>query len=119
MDAIPEYDARYLAGIAAFNRGDYFEAHEVWEELWKDCPPQERLFIQSLIQAAVALYHWSRTNPAGASRLLAAGREKMQGYRPDHSGLNVDDFWTRVAACLTNDRPRPPMPIIELANRLN
>ena len=30
------YDPRYLAGIVLFNRGDYFEAHEVWEDLWME-----------------------------------------------------------------------------------
>src|SRR5437879_287850 len=30
------YDPRYLAGIVLFNRGDFFEAHEVWEALWME-----------------------------------------------------------------------------------
>ena len=66
MSAAPEYDTRYLAGIGHFNRGEYFEAHEVWEGLWRDCAAADRLFYQSLIQAAVALYHWSNGNRVGA-----------------------------------------------------
>jgi len=100
MEPGPEYDARYLLGIAAFNRGDYFDAHEIWEELWKDCPAKDRLFYQSLIQAAVSLYHWERKNAIGARRLFAAGREKMTGYRPHYLGLNVQDFWKQVASAL-------------------
>jgi predicted metal-dependent hydrolase len=101
MDAAPEYDTRYLAGIDHFNRGDYFEAHEVWEDVWQDCPAADRRFYQSLIQAAVALYHWgSNRNRTGARRLFAAGREKMAGYRPSHLGLDVDGFWRQVEAAL-------------------
>src|SRR5438445_10580539 len=66
-----DYDDRYLGGIVAFNRGDYLEAHEVWEALWLDCPAADRRFYQSLIQAAVALYHWGNGNRAGAERLFA------------------------------------------------
>ena len=67
-------DPRYLAGIDLFNHGEYFDAHDVWEELWTDCPAADRRFYQSLIQAAVALYHWGRRNRAGAERLFASGR---------------------------------------------
>ena len=48
------YDPRYLAGIVLFNRGDFFEAHEVWEQLWME-PGEDKKFFQGLIQAAVAL----------------------------------------------------------------
>jgi len=30
------HDPRYLEGIEHFNKCDFFEAHEVWEELWAD-----------------------------------------------------------------------------------
>jgi predicted metal-dependent hydrolase len=114
MDASPEYDTRYLAGIDHFNRGEYFEAHEVWEDLWHECGPADRLFIQSLIQAAVALYHWGNGNRAGARRLFASGRDKMAGYHPSHLGLDVDGFWRQVAAtlagALADDPPAGPPP---------
>jgi predicted metal-dependent hydrolase len=56
MDATsPSYDPRYLAGVVLFNRGDFFEAHEAWEDVWVDCAGEERVFYQGLIQAAVGL----------------------------------------------------------------
>jgi predicted metal-dependent hydrolase len=107
MDPSPEYDTRYLAGIGHFNRGDYFDAHEVWEDLWRDCDPSDRLFYQSLIQAAVALYHWGNGNHTGARRLFASGRDKMSRYRPSHRGLGVDGFWRQIEAALTDGTPAP------------
>src|SRR5262245_57419384 len=56
------YDPRYLAGVLFFNRRDFFEAHEVWEDLWQECTGPERKFVQALIQAAVALYHFGNGN---------------------------------------------------------
>ncbi len=52
-------NTKYEHGADLFNRGEYFDAHEVWEELWMDCPAAERRFVQALIQAAVAVYHFA------------------------------------------------------------
>ncbi len=114
-----EYDPRYLAGIDLFNRGEYFEAHEVWEDLWRDCPATEHRFYQALIQAAVAVYHFSRGNSAGATRLFHSGRRYMAAYRPKHHGLDVDRFWCDVHAhlvtALENGHTAPgPRPVLIL-----
>ena len=111
-DAIGSYDSRYLLGLVHFNRGEYFEAHEVWEELWMDCLAVDRRFYQSLIQAAVSLYHWGNGNRAGAVRLFDSGRRYMSPYRPTHKGLDVDGFWGQVEAALALAfaQPSPPAP---------
>lgn len=96
MDTPVEYDARYLTGIRHFNAAEYFDAHEVWEDLWNDCDAADRRFYQSLIQAAVALYHGNNGNAAGAHRLFHSGKRYMTPYRPTHNGLQVDAFWNAV-----------------------
>ena len=113
MAADPKYDPRYLLGVEHFNRGEYFEAHEAWEDVWLDGDPVDRRFYQSLIQAAVALYHWGNRNRTGARRLFAAGREKARPYHPVYLGLDVEAFWSQVEAALTgalSDGPEPPDP---------
>jgi predicted metal-dependent hydrolase len=105
-------DPRYLAGIDLFNRGEYFDAHEVWEDLWGDCTAADRRFYQALIQAAVSLYHWERRNRAGADRLFRSGRAYMAPYGPTRHGLAVDDFWRQMEAALAD--PHGPAPRIAL-----
>lgn len=95
-----EYEPLYLSGIDHFNRGDYFEAHEVWEDLWHECRSADRLFYQSLIQAAVALYHNANGNRTGAERLFTRGREKMTRYTSPHYGLDGVRFWLDVESAL-------------------
>lgn len=93
-------DPRYRDGVELFNRGEYFDAHEVWEDLWRDCPAADRRFYQALIQAAVALYHFGRGNHAGAARLYRSGHRYMEPYRPAYLGLTIDSFWGAMAAYL-------------------
>jgi uncharacterized protein len=97
-----EYDPRYLAGIDLFNRADYFEAHEVWEDLWHDTTGSNRRFYQGLIQAAVAVYHAGNGNARGARRLFESGRRYMSAYNSPHLGLDVRGFWAALERALAD-----------------
>ncbi len=98
-DELAEYDPRYLAGIVLFNRGDFFEAHEVWEELWIDMAGPEKQFFQGLIQAAVALCHFCNGNLAGARKVYLSSRDYMQKYTPELHGLDIEQFWQDMHTC--------------------
>jgi mutator protein MutT len=79
----------YLEGVRLFNAGEYFEAHEVWEVLWHEKEGEEKLFLQSLIQAAVALRHHQTSNLPGLKALTAKATEKW-GQLPElYWGLDL------------------------------
>ena len=80
---------QFLRGIALFNARKFFEAHEVWEELWLVEPEPEKTFLQGLIQLAAACHHQGRGNSRGAQSLLAAGLAKLERFPDDHRGLAV------------------------------
>jgi predicted metal-dependent hydrolase len=101
MDATA-YDPRYLAGIVLFNRGDYFEAHEVWEDLWMDTAGPDKRYYQALIQAAVGLCHFCNGNVRGAVKLYHSSREYMERYAPHFQGLDVGAFWQQMGACFAD-----------------
>jgi uncharacterized protein len=93
------YHPPYLAGIVLFNDHDYFEAHEVWEDLWAESHGDERKFYQGLIQAAVGLCHFSNGNLGGAVKLYHSSRAYMEPCGSPFLGLDVDDFWRQMARC--------------------
>jgi hypothetical protein len=93
------YDPLYLAGIEHFNVCDFFESHEVWEELWTEYRGDSRKFYQGLIQAAVGLYHFGNGNIRGAKKLYVSTRAYLEPYRPRHLGLDVDTFIGEFERC--------------------
>ncbi len=119
-----DYDPRYLAGVLFFNARDFFEAHEVWEDLWHQTTGPERRFYQGLIQAAVALFHFGNGNIRGAVRLYGSSRDYMQPFWPKHQGLDLIRFWQEMEQCFrgvlsTSESPQVPLdpeaiPTIEL-----
>jgi predicted metal-dependent hydrolase len=52
-------------GIQHFNAGEWFEAHEAWEDHWGSGGPAERDATLGLIKAAVALHHLAAGNEPG------------------------------------------------------
>jgi hypothetical protein len=55
------------------NHGLAFNAHEVLEAAWKNCPDNERPLWQGLAQLAVGITHVQRGNRDGATALLRRG----------------------------------------------
>lgn len=96
---LPEYEPLYLAGIEHFNVCDFFEAHEVWEELWQEHHGPNRAFYQGLIQVAVALHHFGNGNIRGARKLNVGCRKYLDPYRPLHLGLDLDVFLGQLDQC--------------------
>jgi uncharacterized protein len=97
--AAVEYDPLYLKGVAYFNACEFFEAHEVWEELWKEYSGDLRLFYKGLIQAAVALHHFGNGNIRGARKVYGSSRNYLAQYRPTCVGLDLEKFLGEFDAC--------------------
>ena len=57
----------FVDGIALFNEKKFYDAHEIWEELWSEDRLKDDLFIQGLIQLSVAFFHITNLNLKGSS----------------------------------------------------
>jgi uncharacterized protein len=64
--------------VELFNRQEFFECHEVLEDLWRPLPPgPEKQFLQGFLQIGVGFHHLKNGNYTGAKNLLMAGLEKL------------------------------------------
>lgn len=93
-------DDRFLQGIEEFNRHFFFEAHDVWEDLWVDTTGSHRLFYQGLIQTAVGFYHLSNRNFKGACSQFSKARSKLSQYLPRFHGIDTGLLVTSLESCL-------------------
>ena len=84
------------AGIALFNSGQFFDAHEVWEQIWLHARLPRKTFLQGLIQIVAAFHHYSRENRRGAQSLLAAGLAKLDQFPADYRGMALGEFRAAV-----------------------
>jgi hypothetical protein len=90
-----------------FNRQQFFDAHEVLEDVWRSLPrdrpsrPHLRLHIQGMVQLAVAFHHQSKGNYVGARSVLERAVRNLNGADTSFPDLDLDrlrvalEFWRR------------------------
>jgi predicted metal-dependent hydrolase len=67
------------AGLSAYERGDFFEAHELLEPAWMGTSDlAERALYQGLIKLAAGYVHAVRGNPIGLTRNLTGARAHLE-----------------------------------------
>lgn len=97
------YERLYVEFLYYFNEArDYFECHEVMEELWLE--EGRAPIYQGLLQIAVGLYHHRNGNISGSIKLFTQGIDKLH-HLPEqslgiHLGRLVADSQTYVAKLL-------------------
>jgi uncharacterized protein len=80
----------FEAACQHFDAREYFEAHELWEDLWNEAVGPRHAFLQCLIQTAVALHHASRENWAGTRKLLASSLGYWEKGQSDSKPVDME-----------------------------
>jgi predicted metal-dependent hydrolase len=78
---LPEADRRaaFESALAAYERGDFFLAHELLEPAWMGASdPAERALHSGLIKLAAGFVHQVRGNPAGVAKNFLGARVRLR-----------------------------------------
>lgn len=73
-------ESRFVSGMHEFNAGNFFEAHEIWEELWNDLVGEPKQLCQGLIQIAAGYHKLAIGIPAGARKLFERGVSTLEPF---------------------------------------
>jgi uncharacterized protein len=107
----PELERKlYYDGITLFNDHEFFEAHEVWEDIWHMAFGLKHEFYQGMIQCAVALEHYRRSNPRGVMSLYQSYTRHFKDVPGTFMGLDVGSFLKRMHAVLEPVITASPLP---------
>ena len=101
------------SGLAYFRDGDYFAAHDAWEDVWQGLRGRQRLFWQAMIQLAVGAYHYTNGNLRGCQGQWHKALQKCQelGGRDENpqqpAALLAGVLDTSLQALADGDNPLP------------
>lgn len=100
-------DPRLAEGAARFNAGDFYEAHEIWEDLWTDERGEARRFVQALVQLAAGYHKLEIGVPGGATKLLTRALATFGDLAPTAVPCRLDELRRDVAEQLALLRATP------------
>ena len=91
-------EASWQHGLALFNSGHFFDAHEALEDVWREARrhSHRRRHLQGLVQLAVAFHHQSSGNLVGARSVLERALRNIEDA--EESLPEVD--WKRLRMSL-------------------
>ncbi len=114
----------YLGFIERFNNGEFYEAHDVLEQLWlADRQGPNGAFYKGLIQLAGAFVHLQKGRLRPSSALFKLANANLVQYRGTHEKLDIStvraliESWDgrlRVGDFQVNPLPTGPAPRLDL-----
>jgi predicted metal-dependent hydrolase len=102
-------DEGYERGLSLLAGGDFFAAHEAFEEAWRVASAGERDFFQGLVHVAVAWYQAGRGKRVGCERQLEKAARRLSPFSPAHRGLDVADLLAQVSTARGLFPTLPPL----------
>lgn len=123
---IAAYPVEYIAGIDLYNAGEFHASHDAWEERWMgEVGPAEKLFLQAMIQSAVAFHHLQIGRPGAARRMYQMAKEKFARLGTNvFMSLDLIDYQAQLDSSLSwllaaaDPRELTPPPIVPPKIRL-
>ena len=85
-------------GLELARSGEYFAAHEAFEDAWRASEPDEKDFFQGLVHVVVAWYQAGRGRRPGCERQLEKAARRLGPFAPRHRGVDVDAVLRQVEA---------------------
>jgi hypothetical protein len=97
------YPLEYFVGIDLYNAHEFHAAHDAWEERWiGEAAPREKLFLQAMIQSAVAFHHLEIGRPGAARRMYQMSKEKFARLGTKvFMSLDLEDYQAQLDRALS------------------
>ena len=98
---IEDRDVQFQEAVETYRQGLYYEAHELWEDLWlEEDDDDRRRFLQALIQITSAIYKVQNdVARRGALSLLDRALQRLEGLPDGYWGIALDRFRTQTTRC--------------------
>ncbi len=89
-------DIRFKQAVSLFNSQKWYEAHDLFEEIWHETSGPERKIIQAVLQIAVAQLHLDRGNIRGATILYGEALGRLKDSLSSSVWFDIDNLISTV-----------------------
>ena len=107
----------WLKAVGEHNNGEYFAAHETFEDLWLETDNrEEKDIVQTLAQADALAVHIQTENVQAAQRLMWQLPELLQNFPDTYRDINLVELREWVADMISRIHQQGKFP--EISNKV-
>ena len=94
--------SRLNLAVIKFNNREFFDCHEILEDIWFDKRDSSRDFYRGLLHIAVGFYHLTvKKNAGGAEAQLSKAIKRLSVYKKDYKGIELGKLMAQTGRILT------------------
>jgi predicted metal-dependent hydrolase len=97
---------RFVEGTHLFNQGYFWEAHEVWEEVWRLEEGDTKILAQAFVQMAAGYSFLKQNKVSSAAYLFGKTLEKFQRFSDGDIRIEVRHYTKALQRALEGIRER-------------
>ena len=93
MNKTPQSSSEKLRlGLNAFNRRMFYEAHEYFEDAWRETPGSEREFYRSLLHLTGGFFRLTEGRPTAARKFFRRAGHWLAAFTHQMHGISIQDL---------------------------
>lgn len=82
--------SQFFKGVRLFNLEEFYDCHDIIEDIWLQESSDQQPFLQGIIQAAVAFHHYQHGKWGAARSMLKLAIGKLEDYPEVYQSVKVD-----------------------------
>ncbi len=91
-------------GIMYFNNERFWECHEVFEGVWKNCDGEEKTLVQGIILVAAALVHYQKDQDKICLSVFERALKKLKKASGIYHNINIDNLKNNVKQICASEK---------------
>lgn len=90
-----------ILGFHAFNQGDFFTAHELFEAAWRETSAAPREFFRALLLLSGGYFRLTQDRPDAAIKFFNRALGWIDQYPNPYLGIDTKDIKTQLEKLIT------------------
>ncbi len=83
------FPEKFFLGLCAYNQQAFYEAHEHFEDAWRQCASEEREFFRAFIHLSGGLYRLTQNRPEAARKFFTHAQKWLAQFPGSFHGVDI------------------------------
>jgi hypothetical protein len=103
-----------IVGLQAFNQGNYYAAHEHFEDAWRATEKDSREFYRALLHLSGGFFRLTQNRPRAARKFFTRALHWLHDFPSPYLGLDTAEIKSRIHMLIASiDNGQPPDMILK------